>query len=621
MPTLTVRRLALPTAALIAAASLVGLTSGSAAADDPGVPIPGSHPAWASAANDAGAAPAAEPVLGQIVLKLRDPAGAQQLALAVSTPGSAAYRKYVTPRQWIDRFSPDAARYASLVSRLRRQGLTITGTPESRLYVTFTGTADQVAAAFDTSLHRYRRHGSISTAPTANAKLPASMAADVSSLDISQPVDHLHPASYQPGAPEPRRVDVSVDGPGLRQALLLLLRPVQRARPAAYGQRSFPTVLCGYEPKQIRSAYGADGLLSKGIDGRGLTIAFTDAFASPTLRADVNTFSAARGEPSVSLQQIVPDPSDYAEYDACGGEAGWQVEQTLDAVALHDVAPKASLLYVGAADCDAGFEVALSTILDRRLADVVSNSWGAPDALVNGDGFVPGQVEAIGNLSLQAAAEGIGLYFCSGDEGDGTDLDGVTAPWFPASLPSSPPSGVRPSASTRKGHVALETGWGPTFDAIVPDADGNIGYVDPLPGSLFFGGSGGGQSTSPPSRATRRMSCPRGCQVASGLCPTSRLSPTATRACSSASATSMPAVRRHRRGAMSRSLLVARPSRLPSSLDSPPWLSKAAGRPSDSSTPRCTPSPVRTSTSRGTSCRPLRVRAWSTASATARPTC
>lgn len=36
---------------------------------------------------------------------------------------------------------------------------------------------------------------------------------------------------------------------------------------------------------------------------------------------------------------------------------------------------------------------------------------------------------------------------------------------------------------------------GPTFDAIVPDADGNIGYVDPLPGSLFFGGSGGGQST------------------------------------------------------------------------------------------------------------------------------
>ena len=621
MPILTVRRMAVPAAVLIAAGGLVGLTSGSAAADDPGVPIAGSHPAWASAANDAGAAPAAEPVLGQIVLKLRDRAGAQQLALAVATPGSAAYRRYVTPRQWIDRFSPDAARYASLVARLRRQGLTITGTPESRLYVTFTGTADQVAAAFDTPLHRYRRHGSVSTAPVASAKLPASIAADVSSLDISEPVAHLHPASYQPGAPAPGGSTSARTGPAYDKPCSSYYGQYNERVPAAYGQRSFPTVLCGYEPKQIRSAYGVDGLLAKGIDGRGLTIAFTDAFASPTLRADVNTFSAARGEPAVSLQQIVPDPSDYAEYDACGGEAGWQVEQTLDAVALHDIAPKASLLYVGAADCDAGFEVALSTILDRRLADVVSNSWGAPDALVNGDGFVPGQVEAIGNLSLQAAAEGIGLYFCSGDEGDGTDLDGVTAPWFPASLPLVTAVGGTSVGIDAKGKVALETGWGPTFDAIVPDADGNIGYVDRCRGRSSSVGPAAGRALWPPSRRTRRMSCPRGCPVASELSPTSRPSPTATPACSSASATSTPAVRRHRPAAMWRSLWVAPRSRLLSSLLWPPCPSRAAGRRSDSSTPRCTPSPGRTSTSRGTSCRLLRGLAWSTALATGRPTC
>ena len=495
MPTQTVRRVALPTAVLITAAGLVGVTTGAAAAEDSVVSVAGSHPAWANAANDAGAAPAAEPVLGQIVLKLRDPAGARQLALAVSTPGSASYRKTVTPRQWIDRFSPDATQYAALVARLRGQGLTITGTPESRLYVTFTGTAGLVAAAFDTPLHRYSRHGSLSTAPATNAKLPASMAGSVSAVDITEPAAHLQPASYQPGARHPAGSTSASTGPAYDKPCSSYYGQYVERVPVAYGQRSFPTVLCGYEPKQIRSAYGADALLAKGVDGHGLTIAFTDAFASPTLRADVNTFSSSRGEPAVSLQQIVPSPSDYAEYDACGGEAGWQVEQTLDAIALHDVAPKASLLYVGAADCDTGFEVALSTILDRRLADVVSNSWGAPDALVNGDDFVPGQVEVINNLSLQAAAEGIGLYFCSGDEGDGTDLDGVTAPWFPASLPFVTAVGGTSVGIDAQGKVALETGWGPTFDAIVPDANGTIGYVDPLPGSLFFGGAGGGQST------------------------------------------------------------------------------------------------------------------------------
>ena len=495
MPTQTVRRVALPTAVLITAAGLVGVTTGAAAADDSVVSVAGSHPAWANAANDAGAAPAAEPVLGQIVLKLRDPAGARQLALAVATPGSASYRKTVTPRQWIDRFSPDATQYAALVARLRGQGLTITGTPESRLYVTFTGTAALVAAAFDTPLHRYSRHGSLSTAPATNAKLPASMAGSVSAVDITEPAAHLQPASYQPGARHPAGSTSASTGPAYDKPCSSYYGQYVERVPVAYGQRSFPTVLCGYEPKQIRSAYGADALLAKGVDGHGLTIAFTDAFASPTLRADVNTFSSSRGEPTVSLQQIVPSPSDYAEYDACGGEAGWQVEQTLDAIALHDVAPKASLLYVGAADCDTGFEVALSTILDRRLADVVSNSWGAPDALVNGDDFVPGQVEVINNLSLQAAAEGIGLYFCSGDEGDGTDLDGVTAPWFPASLPFVTAVGGTSVGIDAQGKVALETGWGPTFDAIVPDANGTIGYVDPLPGSLFFGGAGGGQST------------------------------------------------------------------------------------------------------------------------------
>src|SRR5580658_6191091 len=55
----------------------------------------------------------------------------------------------------------------------------------------------------------------------------------------------------------------------------------------------------GYSPQQMRHAYGLDQL---GATGAGQIIAIVDAYGSPTIQADLNTFCAAFGMPNTIVQ-------------------------------------------------------------------------------------------------------------------------------------------------------------------------------------------------------------------------------------------------------------------------------------------------------------------------------
>lgn len=111
-------------------------------------------PTWATAANDQG--PAVDTsVEGEIFLPLRNAAVAKATALAVSTPGNPQYKKWLSPHQWIQRFSPTRADVAAVVDYLKAQGMIITAVPESRQFIVFRGSAAQMGTAVGTSLHRY----------------------------------------------------------------------------------------------------------------------------------------------------------------------------------------------------------------------------------------------------------------------------------------------------------------------------------------------------------------------------------------------------------------------------------------------------------------------------------
>src|SRR5262245_60716208 len=62
-------------------------------------PVAGSHAGWATGANRVSAAVTSQKITFRVYLQLRGQAGAEATARAVSSPGSAAYRKFLSTSQ------------------------------------------------------------------------------------------------------------------------------------------------------------------------------------------------------------------------------------------------------------------------------------------------------------------------------------------------------------------------------------------------------------------------------------------------------------------------------------------------------------------------------------------
>ena len=472
------------------------------AAQTADVTFPGAVPSWASPANDTGPAAADAGVQGEIYLPLKDPKGAEALAAAVSTPDNAQYQHWLSPQNWISTFAPSKADSDAVVAHLVSLGLTITAVPESREFVVFRGSAGALDKAFNTSLHTYSVQGSTVVGPAKAPSLPAALAGKVAGISIDQGKLMTKPDL------EKRNDDDSSAPAANTGGCSSYYGQNQQNVPLAYGRTSFNTFLCGYTPQQLQSAYGLNDLAGSGSgkdstgakegqhgdkpDGRGETVAIIDAYASPTMRSDMNRFSKDNALPpvtSTSYREIVPDPARFTDQAACGFPSGWQSEQALDVDAVHSAAPGANILYVGATDCGGGMDVAMSRILDRKLASVVTNSYG--DA---GEAVPPDTIAGEVNLHVQAAGEGIGLYFSSGDNGDEAARLHYASPDFPASSPWVTSVGGTSLAVGKSGNYLFETGWGGRLDQIVAKPDGSLGYASPIPGMLFGGGAGGGTS-------------------------------------------------------------------------------------------------------------------------------
>jgi subtilase family serine protease len=469
---------------LVTAAAL-SFTGASAAGAATSQSFPGAKPTWAKSSADAGAAPADTTVEGEIMLDLRDPAGAAALAKRVSDPSSASYRKYVSANAWIARYSPTKSDYAQVVAALKSSGITVVGTPKSRLFVVFRGPATAMDAAFQAALHRYHYRGHVLVAPSRTPHVPARFGARVSGIVLDQGRALTRPqvagtttpdaaAGKGPAASKPASIAAPCsDYYGEHTAKL----------PMAYGKTVFPTFICGYNGEQLREATG----VPQGADGHGQTVAIVDAYASPSIVSDVTRLSTSRGgRPLTTYSQKVA--STFYDEALCGAPSDWQGEQTLDVQAVHNIAPRARIFYEGGFNCGGGIDVALSDILDNQRADIVTNSYGD-------EGELPlYAVKAEENQHLQAVAQGIGLYYSSGDSGDET-VNGLPAqPDYLATSPWVTGVGGTTLGIAKKGSVALQTGWGTSVDPVVKDSTtGSLGYGEPLPGE-FAGGAGGGAS-------------------------------------------------------------------------------------------------------------------------------
>ncbi len=100
-------------------------------------------------------------------------------------------------------------------------------------------------------------------------------------------------------------------------------------------------------------------------------------------------------------------------------------------------------------------DAAMNHVVDRRLAQIVTNSYGFATELLP-----KGYVKPFEDTLIQAAAEGIGVYFSSGDNGDETARFGFATPDWPAVSPWVTAVGGTALGVDQNNTRAIETGWG-----------------------------------------------------------------------------------------------------------------------------------------------------------------
>ncbi len=460
--------------------ALAAAGGSSAASDGSRKTLKHSVSAFAKPSKAVGKAEGKVPI--SVALRWRHAGELRRFTTAVSDPSSSTFRHFLSASQFRARYSPSAKRVAAVKSFLRSNGLRVTGTSQSHMLVDAVGSVSAAERAFGTRLERYRVGHRVLRGTATPVSLPQSVSGDVAAVvGLDETVNH-HFSHAAP--PPPAFANARPCSKFWGQNFSANRTPKDHRVPHAYGAAQ-PFAPCGYDAKQLQSAYGVDSAIDSGNDGSGQTVGIIDAFAAPTIVADVNEYSSRHGLPPANITQT--NSTDKCQV-GCGpnSQGGWYGEETLDFEAVHSMAPDAAIHYYGASDPSArALLKAMSTSLDDNDADYITNSYGSLGEQIS---TIPAQEE----LFQQAIAQGVGIFFSSGDNGDEHTVIGYVSADYPASSPLATSVGGTSLGVGPTGERTFETSWG-THIAQLKGKPGSKGahWAPKPPGPFLYGGGGG----------------------------------------------------------------------------------------------------------------------------------
>jgi subtilase family serine protease len=446
------RRVRVAVLAMVAlAVGLLAFGAGASAAGNGRVALAGSVPAWAKSSALKGSVSGGSSVGFRVYLGWRNESAVKALARAVSNPSSRSYGRYLTPQQFRQRFAPSQSDVSAVKSWLRSQGFQVGHVPQNNHYVAAEGTVAQANAAFGVRLNQYRYKGMTLRAPASALTIPSSLAGVVESVvGLDESAALVRP-------------DASPSF-GFRNAGPFSTYWADNL--GTFLGETYPWVPKGYTPPMLRGAYG---VADSGLDGSGQTVAIIDAYASPTIFPDAQTYSQLHDPGHVltrsQFHQIVAPGIFNRPQNKSQDPQGWYGEETLDVEAVHAMAPGANILFVGAPNNYRDLDAALNHVVDQHLANIVTNSYG-----FTGEALPPGFIKPVEQTIEQGAVEGI-------------------ANW-PASSPFvTAVGGTSLGVGSGNSYVG-ETGWSTLRQ--------RLEYVNGSPdhwgAGVFTGGGGGGPS-------------------------------------------------------------------------------------------------------------------------------
>jgi hypothetical protein len=326
-----------------------------------------------------------------VVLSPRYSAGLQHFAAAVSEPGSAVYRHYLTPAQFASRFGQDRSVLRQVEGALQRAGLRPGPVPVNRLLIPIATTVGRASAALRTRFERYRlASGRVALANTSAPQLPAVVAR------VTQAVIGL--SNLVTVVPRPPIVERPRAGHRPTAGASAGPQPCQAATAAAQQTG-------GWTYNQLANAYSGSELYAKGEEGAGVTVALFEL--QPWAASDISAFQSCYGTSS----PVTSVPVDMGATGSAGEEA------TLDIETAIAMAPTASFLVYNAPSANYAQSTIdeYTKIVNDDQASVLSSSYGACEAIINQQ--APGLIASENTIFQQAATEGISVFVASGDTG------------------------------------------------------------------------------------------------------------------------------------------------------------------------------------------------------------
>jgi sugar lactone lactonase YvrE len=457
------------------------------------VTVPGSISRLASSRTrvQLGYTAATQPLMLELSVRGRDPAGLQQFLQQVNRHGSPLYRHYLTPAQYTQRFGPDPQALATVTTFLHSSGLAISQVYSGGQLITLRTTVGQAEQVFHMQLYNYRApRGYTYYAADHDPLLPASVAtlvSGISGLDSAARPQH-HPV----------RAAAAVRHPG----------PHALSGP--------PSNSGGFTPSQVQTAYDVGPLLAGGQTGAGRAV---DLFEFDGFQQSyINTFDSYYGRTS-------PVPVVIPVNNGVTALSSGENEVELDIEVLQGMAPKVGInVYEGPvpsslADFFSSYAAVAQTIAAAHDADVASASWGWCET-----DWDPSSRAQTSQAFAQMAAEGMDAFIASGDTGSADCQDANGNPVYGVDYPASDPNVTAVGGTTltvqSDGSYGGETVWdgygaggggisgvfpmlayqqGPGVNNSYSDGNREVPDVsaaaDPLPGYDTFTDDGSGTGT------------------------------------------------------------------------------------------------------------------------------
>lgn len=353
------------------------------------------------------------------------PSNQQELKLFLSNlynPNSPEYHKFISSSEYAQKFGTSTQDISTVKNYLVNKGFTVTNIAGNGAYIEAIGNVAKIQQTFNTQINNYlTKSGKVVYSNDRAITLDQEINDKVSFITGLDNVSKMRPQYVATGA-----------------------------LPNAIGM---PGTMV---PQLMQKAYGVDKLHANGLNGNGQTIAIVDAYDDATIENDLNVFSSRYNLPACTSAsgcftklnqygQLSPLPESFPAGD------DWSAEISLDVQSTHTIIPSAQIILIEAnSNNNDDLYAAINTIVNKQLANVISNSYGGAEAADS----------PLEYILMQAAAQGISVNFSSGDNGDNVGTQTSTPSVdYPSSSSWATAVGGTKVQLNPNGSYKYETGW------------------------------------------------------------------------------------------------------------------------------------------------------------------